>query len=403
MPDAEIALVFSPEAWVEELHRFVTDHGGARVRHVVVDPALALDEEYQTLVVSWRWPALTRGLVDELHARGRTVLGVFDRDEPVGRELLRAAGVDAIVETDSPMHEFVSTLNGLEPPAGASAHAREPARVASAQPRPAGWIAVGGPAGGGATEIAIELARAASGRVVLVDADEVAPALATRLALPIEPNLRIAIDAVEYGIGALADSLVASTDLEAAVLTGLPNVAAWGQVRPPEVLRVLRALAVDHDTVIVDTSAPLDDLAVMPRGRYAATRAVLGDADAIVAVGHASPVGVVRLLGWLADLATLRSGLAVHVVLNRAPRDQHRRAQLEAEVERSFGPESLTSVPDDRRVVRAEWVGSPVPAGPFRKCVRPLAARLTRTPRTPDLAPVVPIAVAPHGTVGVAS
>ena len=78
-------------AWVEELHRHCTDHGGARVRQVLIDPALALEEQYDVLVVSHRWPALTHGLVDDLHARGRMVLGVYDRDEPVGRDLLEAA------------------------------------------------------------------------------------------------------------------------------------------------------------------------------------------------------------------------------------------------------------------------------------------------------------------------
>ncbi len=54
-----VALVFSPEPWVEELHRHLAHHGGARVRQIVVEPSVALDEEYDALVVSDRWPALT--------------------------------------------------------------------------------------------------------------------------------------------------------------------------------------------------------------------------------------------------------------------------------------------------------------------------------------------------------
>src|SRR6266511_3644064 len=56
MPEPEVALVFSPESWVEGVHRHLTDHGGARVRQVVMDPALALEEDYDTLIVSHRWP-----------------------------------------------------------------------------------------------------------------------------------------------------------------------------------------------------------------------------------------------------------------------------------------------------------------------------------------------------------
>ena len=50
MVEPEVALVFSPETWVEELHRYLADHGGARVRQIVMEPSLALDEQYDTLV-----------------------------------------------------------------------------------------------------------------------------------------------------------------------------------------------------------------------------------------------------------------------------------------------------------------------------------------------------------------
>ena len=49
-----------PSPGSKELHRHLADHGGARVRQIVLEPALALEEEYDTLVVSDRWPALTR-------------------------------------------------------------------------------------------------------------------------------------------------------------------------------------------------------------------------------------------------------------------------------------------------------------------------------------------------------
>ena len=62
MAEPEIALVFSAEPWVEALHRYCSDHGGARVRQLLVDPVLALDEEYATLVSGHRWPALTPAL-----------------------------------------------------------------------------------------------------------------------------------------------------------------------------------------------------------------------------------------------------------------------------------------------------------------------------------------------------
>ena len=105
-----VALVFSPEQWVEELHRHLAHHGGARVRQIVVDPAVALDEEFDILVVSDRWPALTLGFVRAVHERGRQVLGVFDPDEPAGKDHLVTLGVDATIAADASMGEFVVAL-----------------------------------------------------------------------------------------------------------------------------------------------------------------------------------------------------------------------------------------------------------------------------------------------------
>ena len=110
MREVDIAIVFTPEPWVEHLHRRLTDHGGARVRHLIVDPAVALREPFETLVVSWRWPSLTRGFVTELHERGRTVLGVYDSLDESSRDILTHCGVDRVVTSDAPHHEFIEAF-----------------------------------------------------------------------------------------------------------------------------------------------------------------------------------------------------------------------------------------------------------------------------------------------------
>lgn len=181
-----VALVFSPERWVEELHRYLADHGGARVRQIVVEPSVALDEEYDTLVVSDRWPALTHGLVDALHQRSRGVLGVFDPDEPAGKDHLLGLGVDATIAADSPMAEFVTALAELGPRELASDLRGRGAGTAGGESRtaldeaagsPGRLTVVGGPRGSGVTEVALALAAAVARRresAVLVDAHETA-------------------------------------------------------------------------------------------------------------------------------------------------------------------------------------------------------------------------------------
>src|SRR2546423_14994964 len=128
--EVTVALVFSPEQWVEGLHRHLAHHGGARVRQIVVEPAIALDEEYDVLIVSDRWPALTLRLVGAVHERGRRVLGVFDPEEPAGKDHLVELGVDATIAADAQIGEFVTVLGQLGPEPGVTT--ADPARAVAA-------------------------------------------------------------------------------------------------------------------------------------------------------------------------------------------------------------------------------------------------------------------------------
>lgn len=375
--EPEIALVLSPEPWVEALHRYVTDHGGARVRQMVVDPAVLLDEAYDVLVVSHRWPALTRPLVEALHARGRRILGVVDPGEPGGRGFLAGLGVDATVDADATTGELVEALVGLGPARSAGADPRGATgrtdRSEPDHPRP---CVVGGPAGAGSTEVAVQIAAcltARGERVVLVDADDVAPSVAPRLGLPVEPSLRTAVDAVEHGLGDLDASLLPGPDGCFAVVAGLPSVTAWSQVRPGEVLDVLRTLA-RRFRVVADTGSRLEDVGAGGRARYGITRAVLAGAGSLVGVGAAGPVGVVRLLDWVAEVRLLAPEVPLHLVLNRAPREPFKRAELEHEVVLAARPLTLDLLPHDRRVEAASWSGGLAAPGPFTRAVDRLAA-----------------------------
>lgn len=388
MSEPEVALVFSPEAWVEGLHRHLTDHGGARVRQVIVDPSLAFDEDYGTLVVSHRWPGLTRTFVDAVHRRHRRLLGVFDPDEPAGRGFLVSLGVDRALPSDASMAEFVEVFNALAPPVGqatpsvdaleAAVGGRQPATPSSIGDAARRWqlVAVGGTPGAGATELAIGFAtvlRSRRERVVLVDADEVVPSIAQRLGLPIEPNLRSAIESVEYGMGDVDGAIVrAARELE--VLTGLPNVGAWSQVRPSEVMDVIDALGRSRRCVVANFGSRLEDVGRGGRNRYGMSRAVVSEASDVIGVAPATPVGVTRLLGWVAEVRALNPTVPVHLAVNRSPRDAFRRAEIEQEIRRTFEPESLLFLPHDPRVEAAAWSGTVVASGPYAKAVAELAA-----------------------------
>ncbi|GIU87479.1 MAG: hypothetical protein KatS3mg009_1994 [Acidimicrobiia bacterium] len=398
MAEPEVALVFTPEPWVEELHRHLTDHGGALVRQVVVDPGVALEEHYDVLVASHRWPALTHAFVGDVHARGRAVLGVHDREEPAARAHLEALGVDDTIASDAGPAEFVAALGALRA-ARAGGRAPEPARPDPGRGRAGRVVVVGGPPGSGRTELAVHLAAAAGG--VLVDADDVAPSVAQRLGLPVEPNLRTAIEAAEHGRGTVGECVARPRRGRPHVLAGLPNPGAWSQVRPGEVLRVVEALAAVYHDVVVDVAGSLDgsDAATTARGRHGLARALVLEADALVGVCAATPVGVTRLLSWAVDAVALAPAGPLVVAVNRAPRERFRRGELFEEITRSLPAAEVVFVPDDPRVAAAAWDGTLVGKGPFARAVSSLAHVLADLPGRAAAAPE-PVAAAALEEVG---
>nr|MDP8977476.1 hypothetical protein [Actinomycetota bacterium] len=113
MTDAELAIVASPRPWAQRLHRFVADHGGARVRTTVLHADDALAERYDVLVVDDTTSFLTRRLVSRVRDGGRRVLGVFDPEDPRGKGELVELGVDDMIEREASPREFLVAIAGL--------------------------------------------------------------------------------------------------------------------------------------------------------------------------------------------------------------------------------------------------------------------------------------------------
>lgn len=381
---AEIAIVVSPRDWAEDLHRFVADHGGARVRARVLDGREALAERYHVLVAEDLTSFLTPRLVGELHRAGRRLLGVYDPVEPWGRERLDELGADQTVPSNAGPEAMLEAIDLLAAGAVLGLDATAPPVVgdAAALPRRRGRItAVGGPAGGpGATEVALALAGAAARRrqrAVLVDLDDAAPSVAQRVGLPLHPNIRTAIDVVQHWRGQLTDTVMPVDGAGFGALVGLPSPRDWSDVRPGEAVDVLHELGAVNDHVIVNVGHRIEELggSQTGSGRYALSRAALAAADAILAVATAAPVGVVRLLDWIAEVRAIAVA-PLHVAFNRAPTARFKRAEIEDELRRSYSPPSITFLPADRRVEAAAWAGRVVAGGPFVRAIEPLAATL---------------------------
>ena len=394
MSEASIAIAATGRDWALGLHRFVADHGGARVRVRVMHPEQALTESYDVLVIDDITSFLSAHLVQQVQKRERKVLGVFE--EPAGEQRLRQLGVSGVIRADADPEAFVTAIVALAAQRNvdeefadliADLHAdgsQEPAERTSGR-----IVAVAGAGGGvGSSEVAVGIAAdlAARGvRVCLVDADDVAPTLAQRLDAPLHPNIRTAMDALQHRTGAVIGS-VHSLSAGFGLLPGLPNVRDWSDIRSGDAIDVISELALAFEMVLVNVSSMVERAVAGPRGegRFGVSRLILPVAHDVVLVAGSTPMAVGRSIEWLADTQQLIGETPLHVVVNRFEDGLFARGELEQELRDVVAPTSLTFTPYDTKLSKAAWEGTTAGWGGFTRALQQVTDQLTpvRAPKT---------------------
>jgi MinD-like ATPase involved in chromosome partitioning or flagellar assembly len=249
--------------------------------------------------------------------------------------------------SSDPLRATPAVDTGVDEPS-AAAH-REPGRV----------IAVWGPTGApGRTTVAVGLAAELADRgaaTMLVDADPLGGSVAQHLGMLDEMSGLLAAARLANA-GGLDTGRLAGLAREVAglrVLTGLPRADRWSEVRDAaydDVLDRARALA---GTVVVDTGFCLEDdpqaaFTGAPR-RHLMTLATLEQADEVVVVGSADPVGLARLARGLVELLETMPGLAVRVVVNRSrPSLGWGEKEVRAMIDGFVTPVGVHFLPEDR-------------------------------------------------------
>jgi hypothetical protein len=368
MSEIEVALAVSARVWPDRLHRFLADHGGARVRAQVLAPEDALAEIYEVLIIDDVSSFLTPRLIQELQQRQRMVLGVFDSaDGQDGKERLRECGVDQVIESAASAEEFVIAVRAL---VALAPNRNVPEPAGSVEPVIGGrLIAVGAPPGGcGATEVAVSVATRLSriAATVLLDVDEVAPSVAQRLGLRLLPNLRTAIDVVQHRSGDLDRALQETGRLK--VLCGFTGERDWAEVRPIELHDVLSELRGRFRFLVANVGPRLEEAGFGEGERCGVSRSVIAGADAVVGVGLGHPVSVSRTIAWSIAASALNPVAMRSLLINRAPRSAFRKGEIRLEVTRATGLQ-VEFLPGDDRVEAASWMGNPVATGRFRRAV----------------------------------
>ncbi|MCT1479928.1 P-loop NTPase [Microbacterium sp. p3-SID336] len=330
---------------------------------------------------------LTAALIFACDRAGVRIIALGDVDNRVAARL----GIGATLPSLAAGWEVVAALAAdVTGPASASVAPSAPHRVTAI------WGPQGAPGRSTvAIQLAVELAR--TGRTTaLVDADTAAPSLALLLGLGDDaPGIAAACRRAESGgldaaeLTRLAVRLGAG-GVELDVLAGINRPSRWPELSSTRMHAALSACRAWTEETVVDVSASLDadDEAtydvVGPR-RHAATSAVLCEADLVVAVASADPVGISRFLRDHAEVRRLIGTTPIRVVVNSVrpgPLGIDARGQVRRTLERFAGITDVTFLPFDQRaadaaLLHARPMADVTPRSALVAAVRRLAVSLS--------------------------
>ncbi|MCU1513190.1 MAG: regulator [Microbacteriaceae bacterium] len=295
---------------------------------------------------------------------GVRMLALTRRD--ADRHYAEALGLLETAPMDAPWAHLEAVLLG---------RAEAPAQSEAPEAALGEVIAVWGPAGSpGRTTLAIAIASelAALGHsVALCDVDTYSGSVAPALGLLDEaPGFAAACRLA--GAGGLTRAELeriaeryTSRHGSFRVLTGIGRPDRWPELSADRVSTTIRECRSWVDYTVIDTGASLEsdeeissDL-FAPR-RNAATRAALADADLVIAVGSADPVGLSRFLRAYVDLVELLGSRQPTVVMNRIRAGSiglNPTAQVRQSLWRFAGIDDPVLVPHDLAALDAAVLG----------------------------------------------
>ncbi|HEY8827831.1 MAG TPA: hypothetical protein VIM17_08740 [Jatrophihabitantaceae bacterium] len=398
------------------------DHGVTVVRRCVdiVDLlAVAAAGQGRAALVASGLRRLDADAVDRLLAAQVVPVGVVRRGDTAAEDRLRAAGIAYLVPEDAEPSVVAAVI--AEAVTWAAPGARPPRMfgdpaTSMAIPPGAGVpgpvdlttrrgsvIAVWGPTGApGRTTVAATLADEIARLGVsglLIDADVYGGTVAVLLGL-LDESPGLAAACRQAGTHRLDAAALAGLCWQLTptlrVLTGIPIAQRWPEVRATAIEPVLAAARGLAEFTVIDcgfgleTDEELSFDSLAPR-RNGATLAVLDQADVILAIGAADPIGLQRLVRGLAELRDAEVAAPIWVVLNKVRRGVvagDPAVALAAALERFAGRSPAALLPLDQEAVDVAHAAGRLlsesrPSSPLRQAVAELAAALVGVPAQP--------------------
>ncbi len=353
---------------------------------------------------------LDRDALARLSAGGLAVVGLVTPGDAAAEQRLRQLGVRHVLDADSSAPAISAAVSSAlaelsmssaptsysDPLAGYDDRLppdAAPLGGVAAQPGTGRLIAVWGPTGApGRTTVGIGIAtELARGGVstMLADADVYGGVVGAALGLLDEaPGLAAAARLANNGQLDLR-SLAGVAPLVAAnlrVLTGISRASRWPELRPAALEQVWALSRSLVSVTVIDCgfSVELDEELTFdtsaPR-RNGATVQTLEQADVVLAVGAADPLGMQRLLRGLSELGDVAPSVAPRVVLNKVRRGAvgpDPRRQLAQALDRYAGVEPTAFLPYDRdpldvAILQGRALCEVAPKSPLRLALAALA------------------------------
>jgi MinD-like ATPase involved in chromosome partitioning or flagellar assembly len=413
-----VLLAVTGAPWEADVVRRAERAPGIRVVRRCVDiadvMAAAGSGQARAVLLADALPRLTSDAVAALHARGIAVLALVDpaeNGEPFGTEdRLSRMGIERILPADvSPEDLGRAVTDAVEsgPPVSVSHFA---GGFVPLTPETGGnpppvynqgsgrMIAVWGPTGApGRTTVAVGLAAelAAKGMpTLLADADVYGGTVAQLLGM-LDETSGLAAAARSAASGSLDLAMLAKHarqfEPHLLVLTGLSRADRWTELRPAAIesiwstARMLAPCTVVDVGFCIETDEEISFDSLAPR-RNGATLATLEEADEVIVVGTADPVGLTRLIRAIHEVRAVVPSANLRVVVNRVRSGSLGSSPADAVAEalsRYAGVQAAALLPYDQSAVDAAMshgrtLAEAAKSSKLRKSLQQFAGTLTK-------------------------
>ncbi|MGI8887752.1 MAG: AAA family ATPase [Nocardioidaceae bacterium] len=366
--------------------------------------ATAATRQAHAALVSAHLRGLDAEIVARLRDSGVAVIGVTADALSADEALLRRLGIGRVAASDDvatlaeAIREAVHDPTTADPRVGDSAATVVSRQDSADSSRPGTIIAVWGPTGAPGRSVvslglSAELARSGAA-TLLVDADVYGGSIAPMLGLLDESSGLLAA-ARAANLGTLGATELAAharqIDDHLKVLTGLPRADRWTEVKAVLFSSILAVARRAQEFTVVDCGFNLEfdeeisyDTAA-PR-RNGATVEALEQADLIIVVGGADPVGLGRLIRGISEVMTAVPSASLHVVVNRFRSGLGWSSQEVTDmVVRSTGLDSVRLLPDDpsacdRALVHGRTLSESAPDSSLTRAIAVMAAEVAGVP-----------------------